>query len=350
VIVFSNSLPIVEGNLSRDRLLLIDTSRLPPEFLQLGPLPPHQNPEQACTPRLFDWAYRASSDPDIVSGGAFTSPSGSAPTPQAAPQLVPAGTDNFSLGTGNSEGNGPTSNKSESSISEQATACAHHDDGLEDDWEALLNASPPRPGNELSGDTGITSQPPSGPRPVHDESNQPTTCEFNASLDIDASHNWQHYDHDLDLDLDVTSSLELATHVEPAGMISPVVAMPPGSPVITSNSTVDLDSLQNMVAKVFNDVTIPNERVAIIARSTWAEPQAKSVHQVKLQPPANHGQPSGTKAATHQCPAALPASKRPKTAGRELGTRRRAIAPVGSSTNPGMIYGLRRREAAAATT
>jgi hypothetical protein len=310
VIVFSNSLPIVEGNLSRDRLLLIDTSRLPPEFLQLGPLPPHQNPEQACTPRLFDWAYRASSDPDIVSGGAFTSPSGSAPTPQAAPQTMP-GTDNFSLGIGNSEGNGPTGNKSESSISEQAAACAHHGDGLEDDWEALLDAhldaSPPRHGNELSGDTGIASQPPS---PCCDAL-QGVSCSLPESMSMaqlgsSATDNGSSWSQEVDLELALTTD---NTSCE--------------SSLLSPNSDVSLGTLQNMVAGMpngsCNTTNLGNTMAADRAPATAQTLDSQT-----------HGQ---------QPPSDLQPEKRPK--------RKRVVKAfpvVGTAGNPGMSRSLRTRK------
>jgi hypothetical protein len=137
VIVFSNSLPVVEGNLSRDRIRLLDVSRLPEEFLKHGELPPHQNPTSAAkAPRLFDWTYRVSSDPGIVSGAAFTSPSGPTPAPQPV-QLAQAepSIDDFNLGTDDSEGNLATSSGGNNST--------HNDHEFEDDWAALLDSSPP---------------------------------------------------------------------------------------------------------------------------------------------------------------------------------------------------------------
>jgi hypothetical protein len=82
VIVMSNSLPAVEGNLSRDRVLLLDISRLPREFLLAGNVPPRQNTDIEVPP-LFDWCYSVDLDPSIVAGIAFTqAPSGPAPSSQ----------------------------------------------------------------------------------------------------------------------------------------------------------------------------------------------------------------------------------------------------------------------------
>jgi hypothetical protein len=82
VIVMSNSLPAVEGNLSRDRVLLLDISRLPREFLLAGNVPPRQNTDIEVPP-LFDWCYSVDLDPSIVAGPAFTqAPSGPAPSSQ----------------------------------------------------------------------------------------------------------------------------------------------------------------------------------------------------------------------------------------------------------------------------
>ena len=67
VIVMSNSLPAVEGNLSRDRVLLLDISRLPREFLLAGNVPPRQNTDIEVPP-LFDWCYSVDLDPSILCG------------------------------------------------------------------------------------------------------------------------------------------------------------------------------------------------------------------------------------------------------------------------------------------
>ena len=67
----SNSPPVVEGNLSYDRMVLLDISKLPEEFKQPGDLPPRQH---ACSdvPRIFDWCYRLQKDTGNIGNGGFT--------------------------------------------------------------------------------------------------------------------------------------------------------------------------------------------------------------------------------------------------------------------------------------
>jgi hypothetical protein len=67
----SNSPPVVEGNLSHDRMVLLDVSKLPEEFKQPGDLPPRQH---ACSdvPRIFDWCYRLQKDTGNIGNGGFT--------------------------------------------------------------------------------------------------------------------------------------------------------------------------------------------------------------------------------------------------------------------------------------
>jgi hypothetical protein len=74
----SNSRPVVDQNLSYDRIQLLDMSRLPREFFQAAALPPRQNLDQR-TPRIFDRTFRLEKDPNSISENGHSWVSGGLP-------------------------------------------------------------------------------------------------------------------------------------------------------------------------------------------------------------------------------------------------------------------------------
>ena len=130
----SNSPPVVEGNLSYDRMVLLDISKLPEEFKQPGDLPPRQH---ACSdvPRIFDWCYRLQKDTGNIGNGGFTwvtwPPPAGNQSNLASDSSGPAAAENSSLDFAD-----------DNVFNNQLFASCHQSSDNEDDWEAMEAIAP----------------------------------------------------------------------------------------------------------------------------------------------------------------------------------------------------------------
>ena len=130
----SNSPPVVEGNLSYDRMVLLDISKLPEEFKQPGDLPPRQH---ACSdvPRIFDWCYRLQKDTGNIGNGGFTwvtwpPPAGNQPVNDLAEDA-----------SERSSAQGSSPGVADHNICNSPLSASQSSDN-EDGWEAMEAAAP----------------------------------------------------------------------------------------------------------------------------------------------------------------------------------------------------------------
>ena len=127
----SNSPPVVEGNLSYDRLILLDISKLPEEFKQRGALPSRQNTGPD-VPRIFDWCHRLEKDPSNVGNDGFSWVSWPlAPANQPVNDLAEDASERSSA-KGNSPG------FADNNICNNPLSSSDN----EDDWEAMEAVAP----------------------------------------------------------------------------------------------------------------------------------------------------------------------------------------------------------------
>jgi hypothetical protein len=127
----SNSPPVVDGNLSYDRLILLDISKLPEEFKQRGALPSRQNTGPG-VPRIFDWCYRLEKDPSNVGNDGFSWVSWPlAPANQPVNDLAEDASERSSA-KGNSPG------FADNNICNNPLSSSDN----EDDWEAMEAVAP----------------------------------------------------------------------------------------------------------------------------------------------------------------------------------------------------------------
>ena len=135
VIVMSNSPPVVEGNLSYDRLILLDISKLPEEFKQRGALPSRQNTGPG-VPRIFDWCYRLEKDPSNVGNDGFSWVS----WPLAPANLQPVN-DLAEDASERSSAKGSSPGFADDNICNSPLSASQSSDN-EDGWEAMEAAAP----------------------------------------------------------------------------------------------------------------------------------------------------------------------------------------------------------------
>jgi hypothetical protein len=264
----SNSPPVVEGNLSHDRMVLLDISKLPEEFKQPGALPPRQH---ACpdVPRIFDWCYRLQKDTGNIGNGGLTwvtwPPPAGNQSNLASDSSGPAAAENSSLDFAD-----------DNVFNNQLFASCHQSSDNEDDWDAMA-ATPCGGSCNLAPDydsENCLAAAPATPAGTGTAANEIVPTSKSASSD--------EYPHDF---------VELAHDVLAAATTCPETAVPTSGlsdNIVCPNSAVDVGQLQQLVAEAA-DV------------STEAAPDLRRKRQ------------------------------------------RKVVAQVGSTSNPGMDYGARRR-------